>query len=179
MRGRRIAGFGIALLLTLGLSLGCSSNKNNGPRVDKDAVEKSLDQAGFGHDVKVDIDHDKNVVTLNGKVRSPELKEKAAQAAQAAAPGAIVANQVSIEPVDGEQAARKIEGNVDEAIDHNYKAALVANQLNDAGIDYKVKNGVLTLEGKVKNPEIRQKAESVAASVPNVSQVVNKIDVKQ
>jgi osmotically-inducible protein OsmY len=177
MCSRRVAALAMLVALILGLSVACTK-KQNAARVDKDAIEKALDQAGFGRDVKTDIDADKGVVTLNGKVRSPELKDKAAQVVQAAAPGTIVANQISVEPVDQESAAKKIEGNVDDAIDHSYKAALTANHLDDAGIHYKVKNGVLTLEGNVKDPEIRQKAESVGASVPNVSQVVNKIDVK-
>lgn len=177
MRTKRLTALSLALVITLGLSVACS-NKKSAPRADKDAIERSLDQAGLGHDVKVEVDNDKGVVTLNGKVRSQDLKDKAAQVAQAAAPGTIVANQLSVEPVQQEGAARKIESNVDDAIEHDYKAALTANHLDDAGIRYKVKNGVLTLEGNVKNAELRQQAESLGASVPNVAQVVNKLDVK-
>ena len=38
--------------------------------------------------------------------------------------------------------------------------------------------GVLTLTGNVKTPAERQAAERLAASVPNVKQVVNEIEVK-
>lgn len=166
----------LCIILSLAFTAACN-RKAAGPNAD--AVEKSLDQAGFGHDVKVHVDHDKNLVTLNGKVRSQDLKDKAAQVAQQSASGSVISNQLSVEPVDNEASARKIESNVDDAIDHNYKAALAANHLDKAGIRYDVKNGVLTLNGNVKSAEIRQQAERLGASVPNVAQVVNKLDVRR
>lgn len=151
----------------------CSSNRTD----IKQNVEKSLTQAGYEHDVNVKVDHDKRVVTLTGRVRSEELKAKAGEVAQAAAPGHVVSNELSVEPVDQEHAARQIEGNVDEGIEKNYKAVLIANRLDDQRIRFHAKNGVLTLEGKVKNSDIRAEAEKLAASVPNVQQVVNKLQV--
>jgi hypothetical protein len=115
--------FAFTLLSILGLTLACSSNRNtnarndnpNAARNDKEAVEKSLDQAGFSG-LRVEWDKDKRVIALNGRVRSPELKTKAGEVAQQAAPGDVVSNQLSIEPVDQEHAAKTIERNVDDAI---------------------------------------------------------------
>jgi osmotically-inducible protein OsmY len=67
---------------------------------------------------------------------------------------------------------------VDDAIEHNFKAALIGNKLEDQHISYKAKNGVLTLSGMVDTPQQRAQAEKVAASVPKVEQVVNEITVK-
>jgi hyperosmotically inducible periplasmic protein len=172
------------LVMTLGLAVACTSNRNNtarndnAARNDKENVAKSLDQAGYSG-INVDWDKDKRVITLNGRVRSPELKAKAGEVAQQAAPGDVISNQLSVEPVDQEASAKKIEKNVDDAIEKNYKAVLVANHLDNQRIRFKAKNGVLTLEGKVKTPEQRQEAQKLAASVPNVQEVVNKLDVDQ
>jgi hyperosmotically inducible periplasmic protein len=167
----------------LAFGVACTSNRNQNTagkaaRNDKEAVEKSLDQAGFSG-LRVDWDKDKGVIALNGRVRSPELKDKAAQVAAQAAPGYVVSNQLSIEPVDNESAAKKIESNVDDAIEKNFKAVLIANHLDKERIHYKAKNGVLTIDGKVKTPAERTQVQQLAKTVPNVDEVVNKLDVDQ
>ena len=78
-----------------------------------------------------------------------------------------------------ESQAKKIESNVDDAIEKNYKAALISKGLDKQSIHFKSNNGVLTLNGKVKSPAQRQQAEQVAANVPNVAQVVNEIEVNR
>ena len=165
----------------LALAIACSSNRtttasNNAPRDDKQAVEKSLDQAGL-NGIHVAWDKDKRVIELNGRVRSPELKSKAGDVAQQAAPGNVIANQLSIEPVDNERAAKNIESNVDDAIEKNFKAVLIANRLDKDHIRFNAKNGVLTLAGKVPTMSERMKLQRLGATVPNVAEVVNKIDV--
>jgi osmotically-inducible protein OsmY len=44
-------------------------------------------------------------------------------------------------------------------------------------VKYGVKNGVATLTGQVNSQSKRAEAERVAASVPNVQQVVNELQV--
>ncbi len=170
----RRKGFAVLIAIVLaGLGQACSKGQ---AAAMKDSVSRSLEQAGF-NGIRVAEDRDKGVITLNGVVRSDELKKKAGAVAQQTAPGRIIANQLSIEPVGAESKARTIEGDIDQAIGKNYKASLIANHLDDQGIRYNVKNGVLTLNGRVKNQDIRAQAEKVAASVPNVQQVVNELDV--
>ena len=43
---------------------------------------------------------------------------------------------------------------------------------------YEVKNGVVTLTGEVNSEDKRTRAEKVATGVPNVTQVVNNLQVK-
>ncbi|PYX57997.1 MAG: hypothetical protein DMG73_11635, partial [Acidobacteria bacterium] len=64
-------------------------------------------------------------------------------------------------------------------IEKNFKAALVAKGLDKQHIRFDAKNGVLTLKGRVDSPAQRQEAQQVAASVPNVQQVLNEIEVKR
>ncbi len=165
------------LLAALALTLACSSNRQNAPN-DKDVVAKALDQAGFSG-IRVDWDKDKRVISLNGRVRSPELKVKAGEVAAQAVPADVVSNELSIEPVGEEGAAKKIAKNVDDAIEKNFKALLLANKYDGQRIDFHAKNGVLTLQGKVKTPEDRAMVEKLAASVPNVDEVVNMLDVER
>lgn len=164
-----------AAALALGVS-GCSKQKANAPSY-KDAVEQSMKNAGFD-DVKVDEDRDKGVITLNGKVKSEDEKATAEQDAKAAAPGMVIADQISVEPQGMAGDAKKIESNVDDGIEHDLKAAFVGNRLEDQKIDYKVKNGVVTLTGNVDSAATRAQAEKIAASTPNVEQVVNELKIK-
>src|SRR5205823_170904 len=132
----------------------------------KDAVSKALEQADL-KDVNVSEDRDKNTITLGGKVHSQDAKDRAAQVAKGAAGGRIVANEISVEPVDKGSEARSIERNVDGAIEKNFKAALISSGLDKDHIRYDAKNGVLTLKGNVKTMAERQQAQKIASSVPN------------
>jgi osmotically-inducible protein OsmY len=46
-------------------------------------------------------------------------------------------------------------------------------------VKYSVKNHVVTLKGEVDSQGKRAQAEALAASVPNVQQVVNELQVKK
>lgn len=160
----------------LALSIGCNENKANTPDV-KDQVSKSLDNAGY-KDVKVDVDKDKQVVTLKGDVKSQEEKDQAEQLAKSSASGFVVSNELGVRPEGVEGDARKIDSNVDASIEKDFKAVIIANRLENQHIRYDSKNGVLTLKGKVDNMATRDNFEKLGASVPHVTQVVNELDVK-
>ena len=55
---------------------------------------------------------------------------------------------------------------------------IIAYRLENQHIRFDSKNGVLTLKGDVDNAALRDKAEKLAATVPNVQQVVSELDVK-
>lgn len=166
----------VVLVLALAVGVGCST-KQAGTQPVKDSVAKSLEQAGLKQ-IDVNEDRDKKVLTLSGNVESEDEKNRAAEMAKAAAPGWVVANEIGIRPEGVEGDAREISSNLDDGIENNFKAALVANKLDDQHIRFDAKNGVLTLEGDVDTRQQRQEVEKIAASVPNVAQVVNKLEVK-
>jgi osmotically-inducible protein OsmY len=66
---------------------------------------------------------------------------------------------------------------VDAAIEKNLDAVLIQNRMNKE-VKHSVKNGVVTLTGEVHSQARRSQAETVAAGVPNVRQVVNELQVK-
>jgi len=160
----------------LALAIGCSTNKANTPDV-KDQVSKALSNAGL-NDVKVDVDKDKQLVTLKGDVKSQDVKAQAEQVAKRAAGGFVVSNEIGVRPEGEEHAAGKIDANLDSAIEKDFKAVMIANGLDKQHIRADAKNGVLTLKGNVDTAAERAKAEKLAAKVPNVQQVVNELDVK-
>ena len=129
-------------------------------------------------DVTVNVDDAKGVVVLGGKVGSEDSKQRAEQAVKAVAGTWIVANEISVEPPGGEDRARAVASDLDQAIEKNYKAALLAGHLDGQNIDFHVKNQVLTLTGSVANAQLRALAEQLAGTVPNVLQVVNELTVK-
>lgn len=174
MRVKTIMATLAALLLSV--VLGCSSEKASTPDI-KDQISKALANAGY-NDVKVAVNNDKELVTLTGDVKTQEDKENAESLAKTTAAGFIVSNEIGVRPQGVESAAKKIDANVDDAIEKDFKAVIIANRLDNQHIRFDAKNGVLTLKGNVDTPDQRTQVEKLAASVPNVQQVVNELDVK-
>ena len=163
-----------AALLAAGILAGCSQTPKS-PDVTA-SIRTSLDQAGF-KDVSVNQDRDKGVVTLNGHVESDGDKAQAQSIATSVAGGQVVSNQIAVLPRGAENAAKAINSDLDDGIAKNLDAVLIANKLHKS-VKYDVKNRVVTLTGEVASQSARRQAESVASSVPNVSQVVNELQVK-
>ncbi|MGC2698072.1 MAG: BON domain-containing protein [Candidatus Angelobacter sp.] len=162
--------------LLLALAIGCSTNKASTPDV-KDQVSKALNNAGYKN-LSIDVNNDKQLVTIKGDLKTQEDKERAEELAKNAAGGYVVANEIGVRPDGVENSAKKIDSNVDDAIVKDFKAVIIAHRLDRQHIRYDAKNGVLTLKGDVDTPALREQAEKLAASVPNVQQVVNELDVK-
>jgi len=167
----------VAILALAGLlTVGVACNKANANY--KQNVKTALEQADL-KDVTVSEDADKNTITLGGKVHSEDAKAKAATVAQASAGSRIIANEISVEPVGSEGEAKKMESNLDDGIENNFKAELISKGLDKEHIRYSAKNGVLTLKGSVKNPTQRQAAQEIAKNTPNVQQVVNELQIQR
>ena len=153
---------------------GCSSMTQS-PDVAA-SIRKSLDQAGY-KDVSVSQDRDKGVVTLGGHVLGDSDKAQAEQMAKTIAVGEVVADQIIVLPPGGENVAKAVNADVDKAIEKLFDAALMQNHLHDI-VKYSSKNGVLTLTGDVTSQPMREQVQALAASIPNVQQVVNEMQLK-
>ena len=138
-------------------------------------VRHAIDQAGL-KDVTTSQDRDKGVVTLGGHVTSDNDKLRAESIARSVAGQEVVSNQIEVLPPGVESDARKVNSALDKGISANMDAALIQYNLHD--VKYSVKNHVITLTGDADSQELRNKAEAVAAAVPNVQQVVNEIQVR-
>jgi len=162
-------------LLAVGTFIGCSGTSTKSPDV-SDSVRKSLDDAGF-KTVTVSQDRDKGVVTLGGQVGSEGDKAQAESIAKSLAGAQVVADQIAVVPPGAESDAKAVNSDLDKGIEKNLDAALIVNKLQKS-VKYAVKSGVVTLTGEVNSESLRTQAEQVAASVPNVQQVVNELQVK-
>jgi hyperosmotically inducible protein len=162
-------------LLAAGL-LGCSNTPPKSPDV-VDNVRKSLEQSGY-KDVSVSQDRDKGVVTLTGSVATESDKAQAESVTKAAAGGQVVADEIAVRPPGDESAAKAVDSDLDKAIEKNLDAALVKRKM-DKGVRYDVKNGVVTLKGDAVSEGRRSAVEQIAKGVPNVTQVVNEMEVKE
>jgi osmotically-inducible protein OsmY len=89
-----------------------------------------------------------------------------------------VSNQIAVVPPSAESDAKTVNSDLGKAIEKNLDAALIQNRLHK-NVKYSVKNGVVTLTVEVISQSRRAHAEKVAASVPNVTQVVNELQVKK
>jgi len=165
-------------LLLAGLGLACSTQRSTNDTSYKDDVQNALKQADLT-DVTVNEDRDKNTITLGGTVHSDAAKRNAGDVAKSAGGGRIIANEVSVQPVGSESQAKDVASNLDDAIEKDYKAALIGKGLDKQHIRFDAKNGVLVLKGSVKSDTQRQEAQLLAQAVPNVQQVLNQIDVKR
>jgi hyperosmotically inducible periplasmic protein len=155
----------------LGLA-GCATNQ--APDV-AGQIRNNLKQSGL-NDVSVSQDRTKGVVTLGGSVAQDADKARADQIAKSMAQGQVVADEIAVLPKGDVTEAKKVDSDLDKGIEANLDAAMT--QSNIKGVRHDTKNGVVTLSGELPTPAMRADAERLAAAVPNVQQVVNKIDVK-
>jgi hyperosmotically inducible protein len=168
----------IVLTTLLGVLVlaGCNSEPKH-PDV-KDVVNSAMTQNNLGV-VNVSQDRDKGVLTLTGDVDSVDKKVQAETVAQQAAPGYTISNEIGVRPLGEESQAKAVDSSLDSGIQDNYKAALKAHKnLDDQNIAYDAKNGVLVLNGSVRTRAQKNEAHKLAKAVPNVKEVVNKIEVK-
>src|ERR1017187_4397630 len=140
------------------------------------SIRTALDQAGFKK-VSVEEDRGKGVVTLGGNVGADADKAQAEALAKSLAGSEVVADQIAVLPLGAESDARTMNSDLDNGIEQNLDAALIQSKLRK-GVKYAVKSGVVTLTGEVDSPSKRSAVQNVAASVPNVQQVVNELQVK-
>src|SRR6266446_7178325 len=173
MKLRRLSFLTLPLLIT-GMLSGGSTNSKTADVTDN--IRKSLDQAGF-KDVSVSQDRDKGVVTLKGNVPTETDKQQAEAIAKSNAPSLVVADEIAVRPPGNESEAKAVDSDLDKAIEKNLDATLVKHRLKK-DVKYDVKNGVVTLTGDVPSQTKREQVEKLVASVPNVKQVVNELQVK-
>ena len=162
-------------LVAVAALVGCAATAEKSPDVTA-TVRSALDQAGL-KTVSVSQDRDKGVVTLGGQVGSEGDKAQAESLAKSLAGMQVVANQIAVVPVGSESDAKTVNADLDRGIEQNLDAALIQNKMHDT-VKYDVKNGVVTLTGEVNAQALRADAQTVAAAVPNVKQVVNNLQVK-
>lgn len=165
----------ILAVVLVGTLAGCAGKTTKSADV-SGGIRTSLDQAGL-KDVSVSQDHVKGVVTLGGHVTADAGKSQAQSIAASLAGDQVVSNQIAVIPPGAEHEAKKVNSDLDKGIEGNLDAALLQGQLHK-NVNYAVNNQVVTLTGEVDSQAKRGQAQDITASVPNVLQVVNELQVK-
>ncbi len=168
-------GLSLFTVMLVGALAGCSTTSRKSADI-SGSIRTSLDQAGL-KDVSVTQDRDKGVVTLGGHVAADADKSNAESIARSAAGSEVVSNEIAVIPSGAASDSKKMNSDLDKGIEGNLDAALIQNRLHE-NVKYAVKNEVVTLTGDVDSESKRAHAQDVAASVPNVQQVVNELQVK-
>jgi osmotically-inducible protein OsmY len=166
----------LAAVAAIGTLAGCSTKSTKAADVSV-SVRASLDQAGL-KDVSVSENHNKGVVTLGGHVAADAQKSQAQSIATSMAGAEVVSNQIEVIPAGAEHDAKRIDSDLDKAIEGNLDAALIQGGLHK-DINYAVKNQVVTMTGAVDSQSKRTQAQDIVAAIPNVLQVVNELQVKE
>ncbi len=174
MRSNLLCG-AVLTIIAVGSISGCSSAPTKSVDVEG-PIRQSLDQAGL-KDVSVSQDRDKGVVTLTGTTTSEGDKSQAESIARSIGAGQVISDQIAVRPPGGESLAKKVDSDLDGGIEKNLDAVLIQHKL-DSDVKYAVKNGVVTLTGKVNSQGRRDSVGRLASGVPNVKQVVNELEVK-
>jgi hyperosmotically inducible periplasmic protein len=156
-------------------SLSGCSRASQAPDV-AETIRKSMDSPNL-KDVSVSQDREKGVVTLTGHVATEDDKAQAEAIARPIAAGQVLADQIQVLPAGQEHAAKTIDSDIDKGIENNLDAALIQNHLKER-VKGSVSNSVVTLTGEVNSEARRMDAQRIAAAVPNVTQVVNEVQVK-
>jgi osmotically-inducible protein OsmY len=115
--------FAVMSLLIIGTWVGCSNSPTKSADVSGD-IRKSLDQSNLSN-VKVSQDRDMGVVTLTGEVPNDAEKARAESIAKSFAGTQVVSNQIAVRPEGAESDAKKIDSDLDKAIEKNLDAVLV------------------------------------------------------
>jgi osmotically-inducible protein OsmY len=167
---------GLLLSVSIGALLftGCSTSAKV-PDV-SGSIRQSLDQAGL-EKVKVTQDRTAAVVTLSGQTDTDAGKRQAETLAKSIAANEVVANEIAVIPPGAEDQTKTVNADLDKGIGNNLDAALRQHQLKK-GVTYSIKNGVVTLSGNVDSQSRRASVQNLTASVPNVQEVVNKLQIK-
>jgi hyperosmotically inducible protein len=172
-----LAEFGLLSTLAAGAlyGIGCAKGSAKSPDVSGE-VRRALNRSGFKN-VKVSEDRDLWLVTLGGQVGTEDEKSEAQSIAKSIANPQVVSAEIAVVPPDATDETKAANKDLDTAIEKNLDAALLEQRLKP-GVSYAVKNQAVILKGEVGSPGKRVRVQSVAASVPNVKQVVNEIQVK-
>jgi osmotically-inducible protein OsmY len=124
---------------------------------------------------RIKVETQEGVVTLRGKVASPDERSAAEEIARGTGGVAAVRNNLEIVP----EASRKSLDERDEAISKAVRGRLGADEaLKGADIRVRADNGMVTLMGTVPSVKSRDRALEVTRKTPGVRAVRNELQPK-
>lgn len=168
---RKTLGIVLVLVFAMMMTVACTREKASV----KEPVENALKTGGFDN-VNVDENREQGVVTLKGDVQSEDMKTRAEMLAKGAAGTMVIKNELAVKPAGMEDRAESMMSEADTRIKDEWKRMAEAQKMDDISAD--VQNGVVTLKGEVKTAAMRKNAETMAAKIAGVTQVVNELNIE-
>ncbi|NLT67055.1 MAG: BON domain-containing protein [Acidobacteria bacterium] len=147
-----------------------------------------------GTDIDVSTDLQKREIRLSGTAGSQEIRDKAVQMAQSAAPGFSVSDSIEVEPremarteeqqQEGKQereAAKNRGDNVGDSPEDARIYSQVVGRLSTSDLPFQsinldVQDGVVTLRGNVRDENQKNQAQTAVQQVEGVMQVNNELE---
>ena len=151
-------------------------------RTDQDIkadVVSALERNVYLTDLPITVSVKEGMVTLEGAVASPYEKDLAREIVKKMSQVVRVENYLLIEPWMDPGARKKVLGLSQDQLHTRVHAELHQdNRIKDDGIDLRVSNGTVTLDGTVPTLHQKQLAEEDARNVVGVGWVINYLVVK-
>lgn len=143
-------------------------------RADYDnAAQQALNREGF-ENLSTSYDDTNKVLHVRGTVMTEAEREKAGAVARGAvAPGAQVANEVTV--ARKADTADDLDSGLSTRLDNLIEEDAV---LSAADIDFDVKNGVVTITGRVASADQKDRVGKIASEQPGVKDVVNSLEIR-
>ena len=147
-----------------------------------------------GTDIDVSTDLQKREIRLSGTAGSQEIRDRAVQIAQSAAPGFSVSDSIQVEPremarteeqqQEGKQereAAKNRGDNVGDSPEDARIYSQVVGRLSTSDLPFQsinldIQDGVVTLRGNVKDENQKNQAQAAVQQVEGVKQVNNELE---
>ena len=136
------------------------------------SIAQAIQGSGVrGHDI--DLRYKGGVATLLGKAQSPQDVARLTQVISRVPGVRQVNNQLRAPGMDPASQA----GGSNQRVAEQIAQALAANRLNGLDIEVRYNAGKATLSGPIPHPQVAMIAHQLAASVPGVLQVDNRLQV--
>ena len=120
----------------------------------------------------VNVDSDKGLVTIHGKVKTAEEKTKAEQVARGVDGVKEVKNLLQVVP----ESEKEVVAASDDKIEEGVSAALKSDKALDSVKIASVNNGVVLLKGKTPDLDTKLKAIELTLATPGVKRVSSEIE---
>jgi osmotically-inducible protein OsmY len=165
----------VVVALTLALGLAACEAGERGPDVGGQAND-ALRQHEL-RDVNVEWDGDSGVLHLTGDVRTAEERDRAQHVVREAVGQHVqIANELVVSDRAGTAGERDEEAD-DEIRRHLEEAVENDPVLKDRSVEFRVRNRVVTVTGKVRTAEEQNKVHQLARTAQGVGEVVNAVEV--
>ncbi|NQV24865.1 MAG: BON domain-containing protein [Rhodopirellula sp.] len=139
-------------------------------------IASAIQQSGVrGHDI--DLRYRGGVATLIGTAQSPQDVARLTQVISRVPGVRQVNNQLQAPGMAAPIQMASASGTANQQVAEQIAQALAANQLSGLDIEVRYNGGLATLSGDVPHPQVVMIAHQVAASVPGVLQVDNRLTV--